>query len=507
MSRVSKNILYNLFGQGLLVILGFVAVKFIFKRLGQDALGIIYFTFTLNALLTALLALGINETTVREVAAFHEEDPTYIKHLLQTASFFYWSLYVLAALALYESAPWLVTKWINLDTLSPFTATQILRVLGMASLLALPRSFYASTLRGIQRMEFTNLIDVGASALQQFGAVVVLFLGGGLIQVTLWMAGCYLLGLVVYLMVCADFFGFKVFVPRISTSVVDRNAGYTFRLAGITVLSMIHMQSDKAIVSKLLSLGVFGYYGMAYSAVSRGMLVSASVSQAVFPSFSALYKQGNRDGLMRQYKKLQDLLCYAIVPMFAAIPFAARPLFTFVLNAEAARMLLWPVTFLCIGFCMNGTMSIPYVFSLAVGKPEIAARTNYYALFAVLPVTVLLVFHFGIAGAGFSWVFYHLFAYAYMMPRACSECLGIPVWGWYLHVFKVFVMAGLTYGGAWAIMTSLASFSNLSLGLGYVLASIAFVAAAYRLIGDELRETLRRLTFQKPAPASTSLLV
>jgi len=270
---------------------------------------------------------------------------------------------------------------------------------------------------------------------------------------------------------------------------------------------MIHMQSDKAIVSKLLSLGVFGYYGMAYSAVSRGMLVSASVSQAVFPSFSALYKQGNRDGLMRQYKKLQDLLCYAIVPMFAAIPFAARPLFTFVLNAEAARMLLWPVTFLCIGFCMNGTMSIPYVFSLAVGKPEIAARTNYYALFAVLPVTVLLVFHFGIAGAGFSWVFYHLFAYAYMMPRACSECLGIPVWGWYLHVFKVFVMAGLTYGGAWAIMTSLASFSNLSLGLGYVLASIAFVAAAYRLIGDELRETLRRLTFQKPAPASTSLLV
>ncbi|MGB9487179.1 MAG: oligosaccharide flippase family protein, partial [Terriglobia bacterium] len=424
MSRVSKNILYNLLGQGLLVILGFVAVKFIFKQLGQDALGIIYFTFTLNALLTAILALGINETTVREVAAFHVEDPTYIKHLLQTASFFYWSLYVLAALALYASAPWLVTKWINLDTLSPFTATRILRVLGIASLLALPRSFYVSTLRGIQRMEFTNLIDVGTSALQQFGTIGILFLGGGLIQVTHWMAGCYLLGLVVYVTVSAHFFGFKVFVPRISASVIDRNAGYTFRLAGITVLSMIHMQSDKAIVSKLLSLGVFGYYSMAYNAVSRGMLVSASVSQAVFPSFSALYKQGDRDGLMCQYRKLEDLLCYAVMPIFAAIPFAARPLFTFVLNAEAARMLLWPVTFLSIGFCMNGTMSIPYVLSLAVGKPEIAVRSNTYALFVVLPVTALLVYQFGIAGAGFSWVFYHLFTYAIMMPWICSQCLG-----------------------------------------------------------------------------------
>ena len=377
-------------------------------------------------------------------------------------------------------------------------------MLGIASLLALPRSFYASILRGIQRMEFTNLIDVGAGALQQFGAIVVLFLGGGLIQVTLWMASCYLLGLVIYLSVCARFFGGRAFIPRISTAVIDRNAGYTFRLAGITVFSIIHTQSDKAIVSKLMSLGVFGYYGMAYNAVSRGMLVSASVSQAVFPSFSALYKQGDRDGLMRQYRKLQDLLCYAIVPLFAAIPFAARPLFTFVLNAQAARMLLWPVTFLCVGFCMNGTISIPYVFSLAVGKPEIAARTNFYALFAVLPVTVLLVYKFGIAGAGFSWVFYHLFAYASMMPRTCSECLGMPVWKWYLHVFKVFVLAGLTYGGAWAIMTSLGAFSILSLALGYALASIAFVAAAYRLIGDELRETLRRLTFLRLARASTS---
>jgi len=506
MSRVSKNILYNLFGQGLLIVLSFVAVKFIFKQLGQDALGIIYFTYTLNALLSAILALGINETTVREVAAFHEEDPTYIKHLLQTASFFYWSLYVLAGAALYACAPWLVSKWINLETLNPATATLILRVLGIAALLALPRSFYGSILRGLQRMEFINLIEVGATALQQFGTIAVLFLGGSLIQVILWMASCYLLGLVLYLGVCAHFFGGKIFIPRISISVIHRNAGYTFKLAGITVLSIFHTQSDKALVSKLLPLGIFGYYTMAYSGVSRGMLVTGSVAQAVFPSFSALYKQGEHDMLMRQYRKLQDLLCYAIVPIFAAIPFAARPLFTFVLNARAAQMLLWPVTFLCIGFCMNGTMGIPYIFSLAVGKPAIAARTNLYAVFTVLPVTALLVYRFGIAGAGFSWIFYHLFAYAYMVPRICSECLCIPLWQWYLHVSKVFGLAGLTYGGAWAIMNLLDSSSTLSLAIGYACASVVFVAAAYQLIGGELRGTLRRLTFLKPAPASTAPL-
>jgi O-antigen/teichoic acid export membrane protein len=504
MSRLSKNILYNLFGQGLLIVLSLVAVKFIFKKLGQDALGIIYFTFTLNALLTVLLALGINETTVREVAAFHEEDPAYIRRLLQTASFFYWSLYFLAAVALYESAPWLVTKWINLDTLSPSTATLVLRLLGIATLLALPRSLCASILRGIQRMEYTNLIDVGASALQQFGAIVVLLLGGGLIHLTLWIAGCYLLGFVIYLLVCAHFFGGQALVPSISSSVIGRNASYTFKLAGITIFSIIHTQTDKAIVSKLLPLGVFGYYSMAYNAVSKGMLVTASVSQAVFPSFSALYKQGDRDGLMRQYRKVQDLLCYATVPLFAAVPFASRPLFTFVLNAQAARMLFWPVTFLCVGFCMNGTLTVPYVFSLAVGKPQFAVRSNYYALFVVLPVTAWLVYEFGIAGAGFSWIFYHLFTYAYLMPLICSKCLDMPVWEWYLHVFKVLGLAGLTYGGSLAIIMYSGRSSITWLTLAYIFASSAFVAAGYRLIGDEVRETLRRLIFLKPAPASTS---
>ena len=503
MSRVSKNILYNVVGQGLSIVLSFVAVKFIFKQLGQDALGIIYFTFTLNSLLTALLALGINETTVREVAAFHEEDPDYIRHLLQTASSFYWALYVLAAAALYVTAPWLVTRWINLDSLSPSAATMVLRVLGIATLLAMPRSFCASILRGIQRMEFINLIDVGSSALQQFGAIVVLFLGGGLFQVTLWMATCYLLGLIFYLAACAHFFGARAFVPSVSGSVVRRNAGFTFRLAGITVFSMIHTQSDKAIVSKLLPLGIFGYYGMAYSGVSRGMVVTTSVSQAVFPSFSALHKQGDRDGLLRQYRKVQDLLCYAIVPMFAAIPFAARPLFTFVLNAQAAQMLIWPVTFLCIGFCMNATVTIPYVFTLAVGKPEIAARTAYYALFISLPATVWLVYRFGIAGAGFSWIFYHLFTYAYFVPRACAECLNVATWKWFAHVFKVFGLAGLTYGGVWVLIALAGSSTLLSLVLGYVVASAAFGVAAYRLLGKEVRDTLRRLNFLKPAPAGT----
>ncbi len=107
---------------------------------------------------------------------------------------------------------------------------------------------------------------------------------------------------------------------------------------------------------------------------------------------------------MSQYRKLQDLLCFGIVPVFAAIPFAVLPLFSYILNEEAAHLLLLPTTLLCVGFYMNGTMTVSHAFSLAVGKPGISARQNFYALFTVLPVTALLIYYLGLTGAGFRGV-------------------------------------------------------------------------------------------------------
>ena len=49
MSQLSKNILYNLFGQALIVGLSFVAVKYIYVQLGEEALGVLYFALTINA--------------------------------------------------------------------------------------------------------------------------------------------------------------------------------------------------------------------------------------------------------------------------------------------------------------------------------------------------------------------------------------------------------------------------------------------------------------------------
>jgi O-antigen/teichoic acid export membrane protein len=492
-SRLFRNVFYNLAGQGLVVLLGFFAVKFIYGRLGQDIFGIIYFNQVLALVLTGALELGISSTTIREVSAHHEDDPAYIAKLIRTASLFYWSVGVLIFAAIYLAAPWLVAHWINLTVTDPATATTLIRVLGINAAVALPKVLYASLFRGLQRMEINNSIDVGASALQQLGIVVLLPLGANVFGVGSWIAMSALVGTLVYTVLAGRLFGWRSLVPGYFAEVVARNLRFTGHMMSISVLTLIQTQADKVIVSKLLPVVDLGIYGFASATVGRATLIATSISGAAFPSLSKLFQVGDRAGLMSQYRKLHDLISYGCIPIFAAIIFAALPVYGYLFSPAVAQRLLPPTIFLCIGYVMNAVLTMPYTLTLAMGRPQIASRLNLLALFVVLPVTVVLIYWLGLVGAGLSWVFYHVFAYSYMVPRVCRECLEVPVLGWYLAFLKVAAAGGVAYALAWWLIAVPTSFAIFGLAIAYVIGSIVFLAVAYFLIGPELKTTVHSL--------------
>jgi O-antigen/teichoic acid export membrane protein len=492
-SRLSKNIIYNLLGQGSLLILSFVSVKYIFKQLGAEALGIITFTQMVNGMIQIALEMGISSSTTREVSACYGSEPEYIKKLIRTFSLFYWSGFVVAGVALFFLAPVFAEHWLNLKTMDTATAITVLRVLGVASIISLPGGLYSSLLVGLQRMGITNLINVSNTIVQQAGTILILIFRDNLLYVIYWYAGCYYLRVFTCFVVSSHFFDIRSFVPGYSSKVVRKNFRFASRMMSISITAFIHTQADRMIISKLLPIGTLGYYNVAYSFVSKLQFITGSVANAVFPSFSSLYKTGNRSQLMSQYWKLQDLICFGIVPIVAVIPFAFIPLFSYFLNEEIAHIVLLPATLLTIGFYMNGAATVPYLFSLAIGKPEITTRLNFYALFVVLPVTVVLVYYLGLIGAGLSWVFYNIFGYSYSVPRICRECLEIPLRRWYLHVFRVFALIGLTYGVAWVILSIIGSRSILSLSLAYVSATIVYLTVSYFAIGEEFRIKINQL--------------
>lgn len=488
MSKLAKNILYNSLGQTFLLVLGFVAVKFIYSQLGRDALGILYFTAMMNAIFCAVLEMGLCATSVREISAHFESERTYIVDLIRTFSLFFWIAYALLALGVYMLAPAAVHGWITLDTMDTATASTVLRVLGIAALTALPTSFYTSLFRGLQRMAVNNLIDVITTGLQQLGTVAILTFHGNLFHVVYWFATCYGLRLAAYIYVSARCFTPQALLPGYSAAVVRRVYPFASRMMSVSIVATLHMQIDKLIVSKLLPVGLFGYYSFAYSSVSKGTLVAGAISQAAFPSFAELHQSGDRQKLMSQYWKVQNFACTVLAPVYAAIPFAVLPLFSYLFNGETAQMLLLPSAFLSLGFYMNGTLTVSSVLSQAVGRPGIIVRLNGYALLVVLPAAVLLVYFFGLPGAGFSWVWYQLFAYAYAVPRICAECLRCASREWFVQVLRVFVPAFCTYGAGWLFLDFFASHTTLWSACTYLGSSALYLGASRCLLRGGLRE-------------------
>ena len=491
MSRLQKNIIYNAVGQTLVMLFGFVAVKYIFTSLGEDALGIIYFTLIMNAVLFAVCNMGICSTTVREVSGHHETDPGYVVRLIQTFSLFYWGAYLLLSVGIYLSANLLVDNWINLQTMERETAILILRILGIASMAGMLRSFYASLLTGLQRMGYTNLIDVSTNALQQLGCVIILALGGDLFQVVYWFSASYYLRIIAYMVVCARFFTGRALVPAYFPEVIRRNLRYASRMMFISATGAFLTQMDKLVVSKLLPLGILGYYSVAYSSFSKASLLTEAIAQAAFPSFTAHHKAGDRGRLLVQYERVHDLICLGMALVFAFIPFVTQPLFTFLFNAEIARLMFWPAVFLSIGFYMNSTVTIPYYFTLAMGRPEITARKHFYDLFITFPATILLVVQLGLVGASLSIIVFYLFSYIYWVPRACSACFPFSAWTWYRHVGRIYFLVCATYVVGVALVRQMDLTSIVGTVGAYAGCSLLYMAGAYLIMSDTLKTLLR----------------
>ena len=498
-SRLARNVAANLGGQLALLVTGLVAVKLVFGRLGPDALGILLFAQTLNVVLAGVLDLGVSSITVREVAAHAEDEPRYIHDLIRTATTLYWAGFLVVAGSLLLAAPWIARHWIGLHAIDVRSATSMLQILGVASFTALPRALYTSLFRGLQRMTFNNAIDAGTGLLQQLGTVLILAAGGSLFAVVNWLAAIYFLGLLAYLLLLSRLLPVAALLPGWSLAVVRRNARFSAHMMSISALSVAHTYVDKLVVSKLLPIATLGPYAFAASIVGRGALLTNAIADASYPSLSGLARLDDRTALRAHYHRLQELVSYLTVPLYAGIVYLSLPLFNSLFGAAVSRSLLLPVAILCLGSYLNATLTVPYVYSLAVGKPQITSSLSLQAVFVVVPVTIASVAILGIAGASFGYLAYHLYLYAVGVPRYCRECLEIAPSSWYRPVAAILTLAASTYGLGWLIASRLGRLGLPILALAFAIASVAFVLAASRMIHPSLRELTRTLLGRPPA--------
>lgn len=402
---LKRNFSVGLFGSIWSALLGLAVVPLYLKYLGTEAYGLIGFFATTQALLQ-LLDLGLSPTINREVARCSATNKMQVaRSLLHTLSIVYWGMALVIGLIILFLAPFISNHWLQAKSLPTDTITQALMLMGLVVACRWPVGLYMGALMGMQRVALSSIINTAFGTLSSLGTVAVLILVSPTIKAFfIWQACvgvCY--ALVMHWVAWYVLDGKKE-KHTFSVSHLKRVWKFSVGMSGVTITGVILMQTDKLLLSKLLSLEDFGRYTLAALVANCLYILLTPLFNSIYPRMSALVASNEIDKLTELYKNGTRLFLAALFPIAIIIAvFSQNLLYVWTGNQELANSSSLIVSLFLIGTSLNGAMHFPYALQLAYGNTKLPIKINLILIVIIVPMTIMLGNTFGAVGGASSW--------------------------------------------------------------------------------------------------------
>ena len=441
MSLVRKNIAVNLIGSGWVGLVSIAFIPLYIRFMGVEAYGVVGFYITLQSLF-ALMDMGLTATVSRELArlSVSHSNQQKMRNIVRTLELIYWVISLLIMAIISFLAPWIASGWLNASSLPVDTIENAIVLMGIMIALRMPYGFYSGGLVGLQRQGLLNVIKVIVETLKSAGVVLVLWMVSPTIEVFFqWQLLTGALGVI--LMSVALWRS----LPGSERASFDKSLLYGIwrfaaGMSASAMLSVVLVQADKVILSKMLSLQEFGYYMLA-STVAMGLYVIVGpVFAAIYPRFSQLVSSGNEKYLIQLYHKSSQFMTVLVMPIaIVCCTFSNELLLLWTQDGAVADRAAPILSLLVIGTALNGMMNVPYALQLANGWTKLVVYMNIVALIVLIPALFVAVNTLGAIGGAMIWLAlnagYILFGLVFMhrkilvneMPRWLISDFGVPV--------------------------------------------------------------------------------
>ncbi len=488
---LKKNVIANYFGQGWTALMGLAFVPLYIKYLGIEAYGMIGIFALLQSWLV-LLDMGMTPTLSREMARYTGGAHTAqsILDLLRSIEIVAIAVACLIAVGIGAASTWLATDWLHVEKLPVSVVAQAFGIMGVVAALRFIEGLYRSILVGLQRQVLFIVVNAVMSTLRWLGAVVVLaWVSPTLGAFFLWQGLVSILTVCVFVTVTYRVLPRAEHAGRFSWAALKNVGRFAGGMVGITFLSLLLMQVDKLLLSRLVSLKDFGYYTLAASVASALYFLVTPIVTAFSPHLTELVARSEQQLLVDSYHRASQWLAVALIPAALVIAAFSEPLLyvwtgNVILSQKAGPFLV----LLVLGTLCNGFMNVPYMTQLAHGWTSFAVRVNIIAVVIIIPAILLTVPRFGGIAAAWAWLVLNAGYVLIAIPFMHRRLLPYEKWRWYWNaVFKPLLIGSITVlmlrywivlpQGRVLLAATLAGIALLMLGVGLcaVPASRAFL--------------------------------
>jgi O-antigen/teichoic acid export membrane protein len=473
---VVHNIIANFAGKAWSGIFSLAFVPIYIKIMGVEVYGLLGIFISLSALL-ALLDMGLSATLSRELSRLSvaENSAQESRNLVRTFEVVYWGIGIMIGIFVIILAPLLTKYWINSTSISSETIEQALLIMGILLASQWPGAIYSGGLRGLQRQVVLNVIKSVSVTVQHGGAVLILlFISPSILSFFLWQSFVALLTTIVLAIWLWKSLPKSEHQTRFDKSLFVKNWKFASGIIGISLMTILLSQLDKIILSKMLTLEMFGYYMLAFNVATVLTSLVSPIHSALFPRLSQLVAEEKQTDISNLYHKGCQLVSITILPISITLVFFAEEVLSmWIGDPTVVRNTHMLLSLLIIGTMINSLMILPYTLMLSYGWTRLVLIQNGISVVFLVPLMLWLVNLYGAVGATIVWIILNTAYIFIMIPIMHRRLLKSEMWKWYSIDFSFPIIVVFIVGYTSSIVMPL----DLSKYLGF-----SWVAVTY-LIG------------------------
>lgn len=421
--QLKHNIFANYLSTIYVTVVGIVILPLYIRYMGAEAYGLVGF-FTMLQAMFALLDLGLTPTISRETARNKAGVTTSQEYrgLVRALSIIFAIIALVGGGLLFSLSSTISGDWLNIEKLPLAEVVFSLQVMSISVALRWMGGLYRGVVTGNEKIVWLSGFNAFLATLRFIIVLPVMFYFGANITV-FFLYQLIIAALELMVLVTKA----RSLLPLLSSeqklklgwtlAPVRPLIRFSLSIALTSSIWVFVTQTDKIIISKLLTLTEYGYFTLAVLVAGGIHLLASPVGVALRPRLANLFAEGKDEELLSLYNASTQFVAIIVSSAVATVVlFAPHILFVWTGSKEISDIVADTLVLYTIGYGMQALGAFPFYLQFAVGKLRLHVIGSVLFALILIPSILYLVSAYGMIGAGWAWLLCNSVFFVFWVP-------------------------------------------------------------------------------------------
>lgn len=442
---LKRNILISYVCQFYSTIIGIATLPLLIGYIGAEAYGLVGFFYLLQSWF-AILDMGLSPTVSREAARYSAgaSNALVYRLLVRSLEGIFFVTAIVAGGCLFVAADYIALHWLKSTHLTVSEIKQSLQLMAITVALRWICGLYRGIISGCEKLVWLGIFNSLIASLRFILVLpMVIFVSTeptAFFFYQMIISIIELSGLIIYSYLLLPT------IPK-GRSLVWHWAPlkpvikFSISIAFTSSVWILVTQTDKLVLSKILSLTDYGYFTLAVMVASGIMIIIGPVSAAIMPRMSNLEAQSKSNELIDLYRQATQFVAVVAGATTTAVALNSE----IILQAWTGDAVLAKkaAPILSLYAWGNGVLTVaafPYYLQYAKGDLRLHLIGNVVFAILLIPTIALVASKYHGIGAGYVWLSMNLLSFIVWLPLVHRKFAPGLNHKWYINdILAIFI--------------------------------------------------------------------